>query len=138
MLAGGVMGFMALGRKAIVDRHCEGGCDAIGDEASRDGRSLATASTVAMGVGVTGFALGGYLLTRPGVIRTDSSTSSHRSLGLMALSVGAVGLVTSGVAAAIAVSAQNENEEQCGAGMCAGAIAHDARVLAKRLRPSVR
>lgn len=64
MLVAGVTGAMALSKKGTMDSHCDGAsaCDQQGLDAASSGRSLATISNIAFGLGALGLGVGGYLL----------------------------------------------------------------------------
>jgi hypothetical protein len=128
LLAGGVLGYMVLGRKVIIDHHCNNGseCDAEGAQAISDGKSLATACNVATGVGVAGVVAGSYLLLMRGTDVADAPDRTMRTVGYVAASVGAVALISSAVAASTALAADREVADRCSAGACRDAQALDA------------
>jgi hypothetical protein len=67
LAVGGITGGLALGKKSIVDEHCEDTrCDHEGKLAADSGRTLSIVSTVAFGVGIAGVATATILwLVRP-------------------------------------------------------------------------
>ncbi|CAN95754.1 MULTISPECIES: hypothetical protein [Sorangium] len=62
LLAGGILGVLALDKKSVVDEHCgsriqasdEKACDAIGNKAAQSGGTMALMSTLGFGVGLAG------------------------------------------------------------------------------------
>jgi hypothetical protein len=118
ILAGAVMGFMALGRKNKVDLHCEKGCDAEGSEASKEGAALATASTVSTVAGFAGVGLGSYLLLRDRGAPPFDPSESPGATGYVATAVGGLGLATSATAAFVAISAARYRDSHCDASRC--------------------
>jgi hypothetical protein len=82
---GAVTGVMTLGKKGVVDDHCnaDGGCDQEGLDAASSGRTLSTVSTVAFAAGVGLTALGVFL-----IVSSDSGTG-ETAVGLAAVPNGA-------------------------------------------------
>ncbi len=65
LVAGGVTGVMALGKKSEADKHCNDAlrvCDQTGLDANDSGRMLGTVTTAAWAVGVVGVGLGTYFI----------------------------------------------------------------------------
>ena len=82
---GAVTGVMTLGKKGVVDDHCnaDGGCDQEGLDAASSGRTLSTVSTIAFAAGLGLTALGVFL-----VVSSDSGTS-ETAVGVAAVPQGA-------------------------------------------------
>lgn len=65
LVAGGVTGALALGKKGDVDDNCQGAvCNAKGKDAGDSLKTYATISNVGFGVGIVGVAVGTVLLLR--------------------------------------------------------------------------
>jgi hypothetical protein len=120
VIAGGVLGFMKLGKEISVDYHCRGStCDEAGLRASADGASYSTASTALMVAGLASMSIGSYLLLRPGAAADRRATARERKVGLIAGSVGAAAVVASAIAGGVALSAKRVLLDRCGdSGAC--------------------
>jgi hypothetical protein len=128
VVAGAVLGFMAIGSKISVDHHCSNaGCDDEGRRVSTQGSSYANASTALTAIGLAGVGLGGYALIGPGATSVRTTTARQRSVGYVAGSVGAAAVVASAVAGGVALSAKRELLARCGdGGPCADPQGLDA------------
>lgn len=63
LVVGSVSGALALGRKGVVDEHCDGAiCDAEGKDAADEGQTFGLVSTIGFGVGVVGVGVAAVLL----------------------------------------------------------------------------
>jgi hypothetical protein len=63
LIGGGVAGLLSASKKKTVDDECRGSaCSPAGKEAADSGKTLATVSTVGVGIGVVGLAAGIYLI----------------------------------------------------------------------------
>ncbi|MBI5533847.1 MAG: tetratricopeptide repeat protein [Deltaproteobacteria bacterium] len=62
LVAGGVTGMMALGKKNEMEDNCAGACNDAARDAADSGRTLALLSTVSFAVGLAGVGVGSYLL----------------------------------------------------------------------------
>jgi hypothetical protein len=62
VVVGSITGLMAMSKKHTADQNCTGSeCNAAGADAGKSGKSIATVSTVAFGVGIAGLAAGAIL-----------------------------------------------------------------------------
>jgi hypothetical protein len=128
VIAGAVLGAMTIGSKISVDHHCVGaGCDEEGLRVSGEGASYSTASTALTITGLLGIGVGSYALLRPEALSRARATPRERSIGYTAGAVGAAAMVTSAIAAGLALSAKSELLNRCGAsGRCDDAEGLDA------------
>lgn len=62
LVAGGITGMMALGKKNEMEDNCAGPCNDAARDAADSGRTLALLSTVSFAVGLAGVGVGSYLL----------------------------------------------------------------------------
>jgi hypothetical protein len=128
VIAGAVLGFMALGSKISVDHHCDTtGCDDEGKRASAQGSSYSTASTALTVGGIAALGIGGYALFGPGSTSARRTTARERSVGIIAGSVGAAAIVAGAIAGGVTLSAKRDLLDRCGdSGPCADPQALDA------------
>jgi hypothetical protein len=117
LIAGGVLGFMTLGKKISVDHHCsDGTCDEAGLRASAEGASYSTAGTALTVAGLASMSIGSYLLLRPGAAADGRATARERKVGIIAGSVGAAAIVASAIAGGVALSAKRTLLDRCADG----------------------
>jgi hypothetical protein len=88
VVTGGVFGGLALGKKSVVDAHCQGrDCDATGFGAQDSAHTFATVSTVAFVAAAVELAVGSYFVLTSG--KSDPKASSLR-VGTVATGGGAL------------------------------------------------
>jgi hypothetical protein len=114
VIAGITLGFMTIGSKISVDRHCtSAGCDEEGRRASADGASYSIASTALAVTGLVSVGVGTYAMLRPDAASRARATPRARSIGYAAGVVGVAAIAASAIAGGVALSAKAELLDRC-------------------------
>jgi hypothetical protein len=97
IVVGSITGLMAMGKKSTADQNCVGSeCNPTGKDAGNSGKSLATVSTVAFGVGLAGLAVGTILWFTAKPASTEAPSTGVRAwhAGIEPLPAGGIMLST--------------------------------------------